>query len=255
MGKFLRYELKRSKFFLAFMAVAGLFFSLIINFLYRKNSNLEFSMGLGFYLVLAVIFLVDLIYFVARFRKDIFSKSSYFTFTIDLSTGKIIFSKYLASFVISLLTMLVFVGSFKIFSRAFGITGDLLKSFNRVAFLSVLIYWLLSFAFLTIGVSLARVKIFNKYYEFVSLVLSVVLLVLLMWVMRNIYRLKPLMVDLTNFSIKNLSLINGVDFFMVYYDISQKPVGVNLWIFLLSLFFIAFGFFINLYLIEEKIDL
>src|SRR5699024_5862412 len=187
---------------------------------------------------------------------DLFSKSSYFTFTINLSTAKIMFSKLLAGLLISFLSLLIFIGAFILSYKIFGIDGSTIKnSFNGLVLFSILVYWLLAYVFLSIGVSLSKVKFLNRYYEFVSIILSTVLLVLVMWVMRNLYRLKSTMIDVKDFSIKTISNINGIDFFMVYYDINNKAIGINLWILLLAAFLIVFGFFINVYLVEEKIDL
>lgn len=255
MKKFLSYELKRSLNYLLSLTIASIFFTIILMFIYKKNTVEAFTVGIGFYIVLAIVFLVNIIYFVYRFRKDLFSKSAYFTFTINLSTTKIIFSKLLSGFIVSFLTILVYWLQFKILLQIFNFKQNILQSFNFYVFIVILIYWILSYVFLILGVSISKIKIFNRYYEFVSLVLSVVFLVLLMWFMRNLYRLKALMISFSNFSIRNLTNINGVDFFMVYYNVNHKAIGVNLWILLLSIFFIVFGFFINVYLLEEKIDL
>lgn len=256
MKKFLTYEIKRSFNYLTFMAIAGLFFSIIVNFIFKKIKGDDFSLIVGFYLLIGVIFLVDLIYFTYRFRNDLFSKSSYFTFTINLPTSKIVFAKLLAGLIITFLSLIIFVGAFSLISEIFEIAGQNMKSsFNGFVLFSILIYWILAYVFLTIGVSLSRVKLLNRYYEFVSIILSIVLLVLVMWVMRNLYRLKATMISIKDFSIRTLSNINGVDFFMVYYDINHKAIGINLWILLLAAFLIVFGFFVNVYLIEEKIDL
>lgn len=256
MSKFFYYEIKRSRRYLASMAIFSIVFSILTNLIFKifKSSNL--SQALGFYLVLGVVFLIDLVYFTYRYRRDLFSKSSYFTFSINLSTGKIILSKLLAGFVINFLSLLIFVGAFNLSNSIFGFDRRLaLLGFGPYVFLSILIYWLLAYIFLTIGVSLSKVKIFNRYYEFVTTVISVVCLVLVMWVMRNLYRLKSTIVDLKDFSIRTISRINGVDFFMVYYDINHRAIGINLWILVLACFLIIFGFFINVYLVEEKIDL
>lgn len=256
MKKFFSLELKRSRYFLAFLAVFALIFSLITNFIFKIYKASELGLALGFYCLVGLVFLINLLYFTSRYRKDLFSKSSYFTFSINVSTGKIILSKLLAGALLSLLSLFVFVRIFFIFTKAFGLDGMALKSsFDSSVLISLILYWLLAYVYLTVALSLSKVKIFNKYYDFVTIVLAVVFLVLVMGVMRNLYRLKPTIIDLTDFSIRNLTRINGVDFFMVYYDINHRAIGLNLWILLLTVFLIIFGFFINVYLVEEKIDL
>lgn len=256
MSKFLSYEIKRSYRYLASMAIFALVFSIITNFIFKIFKGTNLSLSLGFYLILGVIFLINLVYFTYRYRKDLFSKSSYFTFSINLSTGKIILAKLFAGLIVSFLSLLVYVLFFAMVS---GISGfdrsKLLLSFGPYVFISIMIYWLLAYVFLTIGVSLSRVKIFKKYYEFVTVLLSVVGLVLVMGLMRNIYRLSPTIVDIKDFSIRTLTRINGIDFFMVYYDINNRALGINLWILILASFLIIFGYFINVYLVDEKIDL
>ncbi|MDD7306450.1 MAG: hypothetical protein PUG67_07650 [Peptoniphilaceae bacterium] len=255
MNKLFYYEIKRSYRYLAFMAIFAWVFAIITNFIFKIFKSSSLLISLGFYLVLGVIFLINLVYFTYRYRRDLFSKSSYFTFSISISTSKIILAKLLAGLMSCFICLGLYVGAFDLINLAFGLDRTALLSFSSYALFSILLYWLLAYVFLTIGINLSKVKLFKKYYEFVSLVFSVVMLVLVMWIMRNLYRLKPLMIDLKDFSIRSLSRVNGVDFFMIYYDINNRVLGINLWILLLACFLVAFGFFINVYLVEEKIDL
>lgn len=256
MRKFLKLEVKRTGAYLFFMSIFSLVFSIITNFILKIFTSGDLGMGLGFYLLLGLVFLSNLIYFISRYRRDLFSESSYFTFSINLSTGKIILTKLIASLLISFISLLVFVGIFFLVNKTFDFSKTgLLHSFDPYVFASVLLYWLLAYVYLTMALSLSRVKIFNKYYEFVTIVLALVFLVLVMGLMRNLYSLRPTIIDLSDFSIRNLTGVSGMDFFMVYYDINHRAIGINLWILLLTLFLIVFGFFINVYLVEEKIDL
>lgn len=256
MNKFLKMEMKRSRRFLIFITIFSALFSIIINFVNYFSKASDYSLLISFYVLLGIILLINLIYFVNRYRMDIFAKSAYLTFTINLSTAKIMFVKFISGVFFGLLTLVEFVVFFLIGNMIFSYDLFMIfKSFNLLVAICIMLYWSMAYVLLLLGVSLSKVKIFNKYYEFVTIVLSIVVYILILWLMKNLYTIKAIMLSFKSFALVNLSNINGIDIFMLYYDSNNKLIGINVWMLLICLFVIVFGFFVNIFLLEEKIDL
>lgn len=261
MIKFLKYELKRSRGFFLIMALFAIISVSLIGIFYKFNSfdmeNKNFSF---FILILAlglIILSICLIFFTIRFKRDIFDKSSYITFTINISVAKIIFAKFLASVLVGFLSLFIFIGALIIGSNILGISKSLLdiSSLNLLAYVGVSeIYYSIAYLLLILGMTLSKVQIFKKYYSFVTVVLSIVIFTLVVWLLRNIYQLSPLALSFKNFSIQRLININGIDISMLYNGIDGKIIGINIWMLIFSILIIAVTFFYNVFLIEEKID-
>jgi hypothetical protein len=258
MRKFLFYELKRTKRFIEIMGLFSLLFAIMLTFLSRKTAinmvGKDYSLLISFILVSLIILLINLIYFINRYRADIFNKSSYFTFTINLSSGKILFAKFLAALIVSFLSIMFFTLIFLLLGRNIEMK-NLVKTFMPQIFPVLLLYFALSYQLLALGVSLSKVKIFSKYYEFVSLVVAIMIFTILTFILRNIYHLFPLMINFKDFSIREANPINGVDILMLYFGLDNSILGINLRMLLLTVFVIIFVFFANIFVIEEKIDL
>lgn len=261
MIKYLRYELKRSRsFFLVILFLSLLSVSFISLLANSDSFGVNNKKGSIFILVVAqeiIILIMSLIFFVMRFRRDIFEKSSYITFTINISVGRVLFAKFLASLLAALFSIIVYLLNFlivslfldiKIIFDMVSIGGILLYGFV------IILYYAIAYLLLILGLSLSKVKIFKKYYNFVTIVLSILIFSLIIWIFRNIYILSPISLNLRNFSLETLVHVNGIDVFMVYLDLDGKILGINVWTSLMSFFVIAISFFINEYLIEERID-
>ena len=259
MIKFLKYELKRSRGFFLIMALFAIISVSLIGIFYKFNSfdmeNKNFSF---FILILAfglIILSICLIFFTIRFKRDIFDKSSYITFTINISVTKIIFAKFLASVLVGFLSLFIFIGALIIGSNILGISKGLLdiSSLNLLAYVGVSeIYYSIAYLLLILGMTLSKVQIFKKYYSFVTVVLSIVLFTIVVWLLRNIYQLSPLVLSFKNFSIQRLININGIDISMLYNGIDGKIIGINIWMLIFSILIIAVTFFYNVFLIEDR---
>ena len=171
--------------------------------------------------------------------------------------AKIIFAKFLASLLLGFLSLVVFLGSF-ILTTKFLLTS---QNFNNIS-LKVLmiyvfvceIYYSIAYLLLVFGITLSRVQIFRRYYSFVSVVLSIVLFTIIVWLLRNIYTISPVILRFKDFAIQRVININGIDISMLYNGVDGKILGINIWMLVFSILIIAVTFFYNVYLIEEKID-
>lgn len=259
MIKFLKYELKRSRGFFLLMAFISLISSLVIGLLTRLDGISINEKGSIFVLILAqglVILTISLVYFAMRFKRDIFDKTSYISFTINISVGKILFAKLITSLIISFLIMLIYFLGLFIISLIFSIT--IFTRFNIRGVLSYSfilgLYFSMAYLIILLGISLSRVKIFKRYYSFVTIVLAIVVFSLILWAFRNIYRLSPTIININSFSLQRIYQINGIDVSMIYTDLSGKVLGLNIWTLILAFLINFLSFFINTYLIEERID-
>ena len=261
MIRFLKYELKRSRGFFLLMALFAIISQGLVGIFYKLNSfGLENKNTSFFILLIAlalIILSVCLIFFTIRYKRDIFDKSSYITFTINISVAKIIFAKFLASLVIGFLSLVVFVGSLIISSKFLGIYDDLINISMKVLFVYIFvleIYYSIAYLLLVFGITLSKVQIFRRYYSFVSVVLSIVLFTIIVWLLRNIYTISPVVLRFKDFAIQRIININGVDISMLYNGVDGKVLGINIWMLTFSILIIAVTFFYNVFLIEEKID-
>ena len=261
MIKFLKYELKRSRGFFLIMAIISIISQALLGIFYKFNSfdveDKNTSIFILIFFLALIILSICLIFFTIRFKRDIFDKSSYITFTINISVAKIIFAKFLASLLLGFLSLVVFLGSF-ILTTKFLLTG---QNFNNIS-LKVLIiyvfvceiYYSIAYLLLVFGITLSRVQIFRRYYSFVSVVLSIVLFTIIVWLLRNIYTISPVILRFKDFAIQRVININGIDISMLYNGVDGKILGINIWMLVFSILIIAVTFFYNVYLIEEKID-
>lgn len=261
MIKFLKYELKRTKSFFVTTSLLSIVFAIIIKILLLTRVDLKRNfenMTLFFFLItLLVILIVDIVYFASRYKRDIFSKTSYITFTINISTGKIILAKVLAALITSLLTAFIFGISFFVFDSIKEPSEFLVGSFlsyGPLCLISIFIYWVMAFLFLILGINLSKVKIFNNYYEFVSIILSLMAFTIVIWLLRTAYTALPYMLNVKNFSLIKVLGISGVDVLMVYFG-ANGPMGINIVMLLISILTIVLVYFANIYVLEEKIDL
>lgn len=261
MIKYLRYELKRSRGFLLLEIFLSLLSASLISLMAKSdNLGLNNKDGSIFILIVAqglIILAISLIFFASRFKRDIFDKSSYITFTINISVGRVLMAKFLASLIVALIASLAYALGLISLSLIVNI-GEIRRVFTLGRVLSfgfVLgLYYSMAYLLLVLGLSLSRVKIFKRYYTFVTIVLSIILFSLIIWIFRNIYVISPFCLNLRNFSLENLVHINGIDISMIYMGLDGKILGINVWTTLLSLLIIAISFFTNEYLIEERID-
>lgn len=273
MWKFLRYEIKRSgKFILAFS-----FLSILITILFavfmvaissktRNSTSFESSFNIAFIFLIFVMLVVNLLYFLQRYRKDIFSKSAYLTFTLDISTGGLFFAKLLSAVFITIINQSIFTIFFSIMNAIvnfkYGIENIIhsmgIANFLQIylwAMLIMSLYWLMAYTMLTVAISLTKVKFFRKYYDFVSIVLFVVILTIIVSLIRYFYIALPYVFEAKSFSMKFLNNINGFDISMLYFNIDSSVIGINLVDLILSLFVIITSFVSNLLIVENKIDL
>ncbi|NVF12057.1 ABC transporter permease [Anaerococcus sp. AGMB00486] len=261
MIRYLRYELKRSSGFLLLEIFLSLLSASFIG-LMAKSDNLGVNDRQLAILILIIaqgiiILAISLIYFASRFKRDIFDKSSYITFTINISVGKVLMAKFLASLIVAFISIFTYI-FWLLFSSFILSIKEITIAFTvgRISTFSFVLglYYSMAYLLLVLGLSLSRVKIFKRYYNFVTIVLAIVLFSLIIWIFRNIYVLSPVCLNLRNFSLENLIHINGVDISMVYMGLDGKILGINVRTSLLSLLIITISFFINEYLIEERID-
>lgn len=259
MIRFLKYELKRTRNYKLYLFLAIISILILLNLLYKHTSiGKTSSISIYFVTLMAIVFSINILYFTNRYRKDIFSKSSYLTFTINVSTTKIILSKIICGIITTFLTLILFTILFE--SLGLFINGNSFLTtwnikFKLILLFVIILYWTMSYMIIIFGISLSRVKIFKRYYEFVTMVLSIVILTLVIWIMRNIYTSYPLVIDLNNFSLRMVNSINGIDISMLYLGAGNSILGINMIMVLISIFAIVFVFFANNYILEEKIDL
>lgn len=261
MIKYLRYELKRSRGFLLLEIFLSLLSVALIGFVGKNNIfDLNNRQSSIFILILAqglILQAISLIFFASRFKRDIFDKSSYITFTINISVAKVLMAKFLASLLVILTTLIFYILALILLAVLFDM-GEILGllSLGRILLFGFVmgLYYSMAYLLLVLGLSLSRVKIFKRYYNFVTIVLSIILFSLIIWIFRNIYVISPLCLNLRNFSLDRLIHINGIDISMIYMDLSGQIIGINVWTVFLSLLIIAISFFVNEYLIEERID-
>lgn len=261
MIKFLKYELKRSRGFFLLMALLSIISVAITGVFYKFNSfdmeNKNFSFFILLLALALIILSICLIFFTVRFKRDIFDKSSYITFTINVSVARIIFAKFLASVLVGFLSLLIFVGTLILGANILEISKGLvnISPSSLLAYVVVSgIYYSIAYLLLTLGMTLSKVQIFKRYYSFVTVVLSIVLFTIVVWLLRNIYQISPVVLSLKNFSIQRLININGIDISMLYNGLDGKIIGINIWMLIFSVLIIALTFFYNVFLIEEKID-
>lgn len=261
MIKYLRYELKRSRSFLLFLVFLSLLSSSLIAFFYKiNNAIIASNRESTFILYIAqglVLLTMALVFFAVRFKRDIFDKSSYITFTINISIGKVLMAKFFASLIGFLLISLSYYLSLILLAKIFSF-WILFENVSLKLFISyglvLSLYYGLAYLLLVFGIILARVKIFRRYYNFVTIVLAITIFSLIIWIFRNIYVILPTSLNLSNLSIERLVYVSGIDISMIYFGIDGKIIGINVWTFLFSVLIMAILFFVNEYLIEERID-
>lgn len=261
MIKFLKYELKRSRGFFLIMAIFAMISQALLGIFYKFNSFEMENKNTSFFILLVslalIILSISLIFFTVRYKRDIFDKSSYITFTINISVSKIIFAKFLASLIFGFLSLVIFVGSLILTTKILGISKILNNISIKVLMLYVFvceIYYSIAYLLLVFGITLSKVQIFRRYYSFVSVVLSIVLFTIIVWLLRNIYTISPIILKFKDFSIQRVININGLDISMLYNGVDGKVLGINIWMLVFSVLIIAVTFFYNVFLIEEKID-
>lgn len=113
----------------------------------------------------------------------------------------------------------------------------------------------MAYALLTLAISLTRVKFFRRYYDFVSIVLFVVIFTLILALLRYVYVRLPYMIDFEDFAVRYVRQINGFDLSMLYMNLDGKIIGMNIYDLFISIFTIVISFVANIYVVEYKIDL
>lgn len=262
MLKFLKYEIKRTKKYSIFFLLISLIFSISIwsiAYIQKDKFNLFSLVNTSFLFLLFVFLLTNLIYFLLRFRKDIFSKTSYLTFTLDISTLKVFTAKFFAALFLNLFLIFCYYLNFLIVKKLF----ELILKFNTTEifpyrFISVIlileIYWLMAYELLTLAFSFSKVKFFRKYFDFVSITFFTVLYVVLIGIMRNIYILFPYSFKITGNIIKIKKII-GIDFLMIYFNKNLSMIGINIYMIFFSFSVILISFILNLFIVKNKADL
>lgn len=267
MFKFLNYELKRSAKFI----VQSFFISLIISFIFMfmniinehekmaiKHDDLMLTAVL---ITIFCVMAINLLYFLSRYRKDIFSKSSYLTFTLDVKASSIFLSKIICALLIFILNEIVFVCVFYFINSL--VSYETIELFRRIDFVRIFqiglmiisLYYLVIFLLLSLAISLSRVKFFNRYYDFVTIVLYVVLFTLFSAFLRYVYVKMPYMLSFDPINITKVGIINGIDLTMLYMGVDGTISGINILMPAFSFLIILLSFIHNMILIENKIDL
>ena len=174
MIKFLKYELKRSRGFFLIMAIFAIISQALLGIFYKFNSFEMENKNTSFFILLIslalIILSISLIFFTVRYKRDIFDKSSYITFTINISVSKIILAKFLASLIFGFLSLVIFVGSLIFTTKFLGINESLNNISIKVLILYVFvseIYYSIAYLLLVFGITLSKVQIFIRYYSFV----------------------------------------------------------------------------------------
>ncbi|MDO4662538.1 MAG: ABC transporter permease [Tissierellia bacterium] len=273
MFNFLKYEFKRSRkfnlfFFFLSLIITVLFAIVLWNVLKNTSYDIDISSVFesAFVFMIFVVLSINLLYFLRRYRNDIFSKSAYLTFTLDISTNKLFLAKMITALIVTLINEIIFTVIFSFMNffmnRRFNIDNLLTKigmgNFIRLFLYSILIlsiFWLMAYALLTLAISLTRVKFFRRYYDFVSIVLFVVIFTLILALLRYVYVRLPYMIDFEDFAVRYVRQINGFDLSMLYMNLDGKIIGMNIYDLFISIFTIVISFVANIYVVEYKIDL
>ncbi|WP_371025154.1 ABC transporter permease [Paraclostridium ghonii] len=244
LGKLLKYELKSSSKFFIPMYFAILVITTLNSIFMRKNMFQE-AQGI-ISMVIGALFIalttLTIIVIVKRFKKNLLGDEGYLMFTLPVSSGKLILSKYISALIWILLTGVVTMAAVIIYANGMitlseGIFRNYLANDNQnftiiLAMIGLVLSSISIVVFIVYNsIAIAQLPIFTKYKTLVSIISFFV-----------IGKFVNIVYDLIGKTIKNPNIYN-VESVQVFKRVISIGILEN--IFIVIILFICLNYTLN----------